>query len=66
MSITTRLNKLQEVYEKFINNEELTKKDIEFVEKNTNKIIRELENELGWVYDLKDNLGKDYVLNLES
>ena len=66
MTITATLNRMQKISEKFINNEELTKKDIEFIENNINSSIRELEYEVNWLYDFKNNIGKDYVLKLKS
>lgn len=66
MTITAVLNRMQKISEKFINNEELTKKDIEFIENNINESIRELEYEINWLYDFKINIGKDYVLKLKS
>lgn len=65
MTITALLNRFQKISEKFINNEEMTKKDIEFIENNINTSIRQLELEVNWLYDLKNNIGTDYVLKLK-
>ena len=66
MSITSTLNRFQRISEKFIDNENLTKKDLEFIENNIDVSIRELEIELNWLYDFKNNVSKDYVLKLKD
>jgi len=62
MSLTRTLNRLEAISEKLANQEDLTKKDLEFFENNINETIRELEIELNWLYDFKQNMDEFYVL----
>jgi hypothetical protein len=66
MNITTILNRLQKIADKHTSGELLSRKDLEYIEENINKAIFEMETDLNFLFDLKDNVSLDYTLKLKS
>jgi hypothetical protein len=66
MNITTILNRPQKIADKHISGELLSRKDLEYIEENINKAIFEMETDLNFLFDLKDNVSLDYTLKLKS
>ena len=64
--MTRTLNRFQRISEKFINNENITPKELEFIEKSLILTLNELESEYSWLFDFKENISKDYILKLKS